>query len=76
MDRSPSIMPRLSETAVDTAFVAYGDPKKIIKGDRMTLEIALDASPAFTTYQTIVRWVKRMDMKVYGRAWSVLKTHS
>lgn len=70
-----SNMPALSGTAAGTKFAIYGDFNKgVIKGDRLSLEVALDASKAFDTYQTAIRWVKREDFAVFGQCFSVLKT--
>jgi HK97 family phage major capsid protein len=69
------ILPALTDSAPETKFFIYGDLKSgIVRGDRLTLEVALDSSLKFNSYQTAIRWVRRVDAIVYGKKFAILKT--
>lgn len=66
-----------SAPGANTKFGIFGDLRKgVVWGDRMSLEVSADTSVRFDKYQTAVRWVRRADAVVFGKAFSVLKTHA
>lgn len=74
---SKTLMPTYSGIGADTAFAIYGDFEKgVIMGDRMSLELAIDTSLKFDYYMTAMRYIKRQDIKIVGKCFSVLKTHA
>lgn len=69
------ILPATSAITADKKFGIFGDfTKGAYWGDRMSLEVAVDSSLRFDTYQTTIRWVRRGDAKIFGKCFSVLKT--
>jgi len=57
--------PRIS--ASSTAFVTFGNFRYFLLGDRLKLSMALDPYSMFITYQSRVRWIRRLAPQI-GKA--------
>ena len=64
--------PTLSETAVSTKFIAFGDLEKIIIGESRGIEFRSEYNLAYASEKQL--WLKRQDVRVIGQAFVCLKT--
>lgn len=73
--KAPYLMPRLADSATGTAFGIFGGFRDgVFKGDRMTLDLAISTDVAFASDQVALRWRKRIDYKIFGACFSVIKS--
>ncbi len=57
-------MPAASDSAANTPFVNFGNFRYFLLGTRTDLEMAIDPYGLFTTYQSRIRWVRRIAPKI------------
>lgn len=69
-------MPAMADSAADTPFVAYGDPKRLFLGDRKQLAVARStvAGEAFERIQEMIRVHERIAINSHAAGFAVLKT--
>lgn len=67
-------LPIASATATGKAYGIFGDLKGVLIGDRGTVEVATSTDSGFTTNQTLVRYLRRLDAKIVPNQFAILKT--
>lgn len=68
-------MPDITETAVDTPFICFGNLKNFFVGDRQTISIATSEAAGFADFVTFIRFIVRESLTVaVPEAFVILKT--
>jgi HK97 family phage major capsid protein len=68
------VMPASSASATGTSFGIFGDFRGLLIGDRGTIQVATSTDAGFTTNQTLIRMMRRIDAKTVAKQFAIIKT--